>query len=70
MFFQSCALFGIFGGASSKPVIAEAKHFLPIHREAPSFQDQGTEQEILVTGIKVLRMERKGTTLFTFTTFF
>ncbi|DBA85598.1 TPA: atp2, beta subunit of the F1 sector of mitochondrial F1F0 ATP synthase, variant 2 [Trebouxia sp. C0004] len=31
-----------------------AKHFLPIHREAPSFQDQGTEQEILVTGIKVV----------------
>lgn len=34
-------------------VSVEAKHFLPIHREAPSFQDQGTEQEILVTGIKV-----------------
>lgn len=29
-------------------------HFLPIHREAPSFIDQGTEQEILVTGIKVV----------------
>lgn len=25
----------------------------PIHREAPSFVDQGTEQEILTTGIKV-----------------
>ena len=37
----------------SRPASAEAKHFLPIHREAPSFQDQGTEQEILVTGIKV-----------------
>lgn len=32
---------------------AEAKHFAPIHREAPSFQEQGTEQEILITGIKV-----------------
>jgi F-type H+-transporting ATPase subunit beta len=32
----------------------KAKHFLPIHREAPSFVDQGTEQEILVTGIKVV----------------
>lgn len=31
-----------------------AKHFLPIHREAPQFSDQGTEQEILVTGIKVV----------------
>ena len=29
------------------------EHYLPIHREAPAFIDQGTEQEILVTGIKV-----------------
>ncbi|KAI5069160.1 hypothetical protein GOP47_0015461 [Adiantum capillus-veneris] len=29
-------------------------HYLPIHREAPLFIDQGTEQEILVTGIKVV----------------
>ncbi|KAH7444128.1 hypothetical protein KP509_02G065800 [Ceratopteris richardii] len=29
-------------------------HYLPIHREAPAFIDQGTEQEILVTGIKVV----------------
>ncbi len=27
---------------------------LPIHREAPSFAEQSTEQEILVTGIKVV----------------
>ncbi|KAF8390063.1 hypothetical protein HHK36_024584 [Tetracentron sinense] len=27
-------------------------HFLPIHREAPAFVEQATEQEILVTGIK------------------
>lgn len=33
---------------------AETEHFLPIHREAPSFVEQSTEQEILVTGIKVL----------------
>ncbi len=33
--------------------VAEAKHFLPIHREAPPFVEQSTEQEILVTGIKV-----------------
>ncbi|BDA43808.1 ATP synthase subunit beta, mitochondrial [Coccomyxa sp. Obi] len=32
----------------------EAKHFLPIHREAPPFVEQSTEQEILVTGIKVV----------------
>ncbi|KAF6137300.1 hypothetical protein GIB67_036337 [Kingdonia uniflora] len=29
-------------------------HYLPIHREAPSFVDQATEQQILVTGIKVV----------------
>lgn len=28
--------------------------FFPIHREAPSFQDQKSEAEILVTGIKVV----------------
>jgi F-type H+-transporting ATPase subunit beta len=28
--------------------------FLPIHREAPSFEDQSSETEILVTGIKVV----------------
>lgn len=33
---------------------ADAKHYLPIHREAPPYVDQSTEQEILVTGIKVL----------------
>lgn len=27
---------------------------MPIHREAPAFVDQATEQQILVTGIKVL----------------
>eukprot|EP00898_Chlorokybus_atmophyticus_P008726 jgi/Chlat1/8855/Chrsp91S09257 len=32
----------------------DESHKLPIHREAPSFQDQGTEQEILATGIKVV----------------
>jgi len=32
----------------------DAKNFLPIHREAPSFAEQGTGMEILVTGIKVV----------------
>lgn len=32
---------------------ADAKHYAPIHREAPPFVDQSTEQEILATGIKV-----------------
>ncbi len=32
----------------------ETDHRLPIHREPPSFEEQETEAEILVTGIKVL----------------
>jgi len=28
--------------------------FLPIHRDAPSFQDQGSGAELLITGIKVV----------------
>ena len=32
----------------------DAKHTLAIHREAPEFVEQSTEQEILVTGIKVV----------------
>ncbi len=32
----------------------EAKMRYPIHREAPSFEDQATSAEILVTGIKVV----------------
>lgn len=33
----------------------EAKDHWPIHREAPAFAEQATEQQILVTGIKVSR---------------
>ncbi len=28
----------------------ETKHFLPIHRDAPSFEDQGSGAELLITG--------------------
>jgi F-type H+-transporting ATPase subunit beta len=31
-----------------------AKTFYPIHRKAPSFEDQAASQEVLVTGIKVV----------------
>merc|ERR1712060_874555 len=31
-----------------------SKHVLAIHREAPSFIEQGTSQEMLITGIKVV----------------
>jgi ATP synthase F1 beta subunit len=34
------------------PVVTD--FYLPIHREAPSFEDQQSEAEILVTGIKVV----------------
>lgn len=34
-------------------ISAETDHFLPIHREAPAFIEQATDQQILVTGIKV-----------------
>jgi hypothetical protein len=33
---------------------AESKVLWPIHREAPAFVDQATEQQMLVTGIKVV----------------
>ncbi len=36
--------------------LAGREHILGIHREAPSFIEQGTEQEILETGIKVIRL--------------
>lgn len=32
----------------------DVDHFSPIHRDAPSFTDQSTETEMLVTGIKVI----------------
>jgi F-type H+/Na+-transporting ATPase subunit beta len=32
----------------------EAQEYRPIHREAPTFAEQSTESEILVTGIKVI----------------
>jgi hypothetical protein len=34
-------------------ILAGTNDTLPIHREAPTFAEQSTEQEVLVTGIKV-----------------
>ena len=31
-----------------------AKRHYPIHRDAPSFEDQASEQDLLITGIKVV----------------
>lgn len=36
--------------------LSETEHYLPIHREAPAFVEQATEQQILVTGIKVRQL--------------
>jgi hypothetical protein len=36
--------------------LAGREHILGIHHEAPSFIEQGTEQEILERGIKVIRL--------------
>lgn len=30
------------------------KHYYPIHRDAPSFEDQGSGADLLITGIKVV----------------
>jgi F0F1-type ATP synthase beta subunit len=30
------------------------KHYYPIHREAPSFEEQGSGADLLITGIKVV----------------
>jgi F-type H+-transporting ATPase subunit beta len=35
------------------PSLTECSETWSIHREAPTFVEQSTEQEILVTGIKV-----------------
>jgi hypothetical protein len=40
------------GRARSGPIVAS--QWDPIHKEAPEFVEQSTEQEILVTGIKVI----------------
>merc|ERR1719199_1863479 len=34
------------------PIITD--HYLPIHRDAPSFEDQGSGADLLITGIKVV----------------
>ena len=38
----------------------EASQYDPIHKEAPLFTDQSTEQEVLSTGIKVRHHQRSG----------
>jgi F-type H+-transporting ATPase subunit beta len=47
-------LFNVLGKTIDNGDHFEAKQFYPIHRPAPSFQDQAVEPEMFETGIKVL----------------
>jgi len=47
-------VFNVLGQPIDEAGEVKAKEFYPIHREAPSFEEQSTEQEMLETGIKVV----------------
>lgn len=47
-------IFDVIGQVIDEGPEAKTKQKWPIHRDAPSFADQATETEILVTGIKVV----------------
>ncbi|KAK6921671.1 ATPase, F1/V1/A1 complex, alpha/beta subunit, nucleotide-binding domain [Dillenia turbinata] len=47
-------IMNVIGEAIDERGPINTEHFLPIHREAPAFVEQATEQQILVTGIKVV----------------
>ena len=47
-------IFNVVGEAIDEGGPVEAKEFWPIHREAPSFLEQGRTSEVLETGIKVV----------------
>lgn len=47
-------VFNVLGEPIDEAGPVEAKQKLPIHRPAPSFEEQSTEQEMLETGIKVV----------------
>ncbi|KAJ8447635.1 hypothetical protein Cgig2_031689 [Carnegiea gigantea] len=47
-------IMNVIGEAIDEKGEIKTDHYLPIHREAPAFVDQATEQQILVTGIKVV----------------
>ncbi len=44
----------VLGAPQDEKGPVEAKEFLPIHRPAPSYEEQAGGQELLVTGIKVI----------------
>lgn len=47
-------IMNVIGEAIDERGPIESKTFYPIHRDAPSFQDQGSGEELLITGIKVV----------------
>ncbi|MDQ5953242.1 MAG: F-type H+/Na+-transporting ATPase subunit beta, partial [Patescibacteria group bacterium] len=47
-------LFDVVGNPIDKMDAPDTKERMPIHREAPSFEEQSTKTEILETGIKVI----------------
>ncbi|KAK4567604.1 hypothetical protein RGQ29_003386 [Quercus rubra] len=47
-------IINVIGEAIDQRGDIKTDHYLPIHREAPAFVEQATEQQILVTGIKVV----------------
>jgi ATP synthase F1 beta subunit/ATP synthase F1 epsilon subunit len=44
----------VLGARRTRAVPVQAKEYLPIHRPAPSYDEQAGGQELLVTGIKVM----------------
>ena len=47
-------IFNVLGEAIDKKEPPKVEEYLPIHRKAPSFEEQSTQTEILETGIKVV----------------
>ena len=47
-------IFNVLGEPIDKKPAPEVKEYLPIHRKAPSFEEQSTSTEMLETGIKVV----------------
>ena len=47
-------IFNVLGEAIDNKPAPEVEQYLPIHRKAPSFEEQSTSTEILETGIKVI----------------
>ena len=47
-------IFNVLGDAIDNKPQPEVEEYLPIHRKAPTFEEQSTETEILETGIKVV----------------